>query len=197
MPGLRFYFQGSYPVSKKQFGIFAIFTSAYFLSYFFRSANAVIAPDLSTEMGLDAAQLGLMTSLFFATFALAQIPLGVGLDRWGPRWVTSGLMLFGALGSLIFALAPSLGALALGRALIGVGMAGVLMGSLKAFSRWLTYTRFSGHNVKPLKPHNWLGFDSPERNGSGCDCRRPRCIQKCRVWLHPGRRRVGGIPVQF
>lgn len=123
--------------------IFVLFTSAYFLSYFFRSANAVIAPGLSAEMGLDAAQLGLMTSLFFATFAAAQIPLGVGLDRWGPRWVTPGLMLFGALGSLIFGLAPSFAGLAVGRALIGVGMAGVLMGSLKAFSRWFPPNRFA------------------------------------------------------
>ncbi len=127
----------------KQTLIFGLFTAAYFLSYFFRSANAVIAPDLSAEMGLDAAQLGLMTSLFFATFAAAQIPLGVGLDRWGPRWVTPGLMLFGALGSLVFGLSPSFAGLAVGRALIGVGMAGVLMGSLKAFSRWFPANRFA------------------------------------------------------
>ncbi len=123
--------------------VFWLFTSAYFLSYFYRSANAVIAPDLSAEMALGAGQLGLMTSLFFATFALAQLPLGVALDRWGPRWVTPGLMLVGAAGSAAFALAPGFGALALGRGLIGVGMAGVLMGSLKAFSRWYPAERFA------------------------------------------------------
>ena len=60
----------------KQVQVFLLFTAAYFLSYFSRSANAVIAPDLSNEMRLDAAQLGLMTSLFFAAFASVQIPLG-------------------------------------------------------------------------------------------------------------------------
>lgn len=123
--------------------VFILFTAAYFLSYFFRSANAVIAPDLSRELGLEAAELGLMTSLFFASFALSQVPLGVGLDRWGPRWVTPGLMLLGAVGSLVFAVAPAFGMLALGRALIGVGMAGVLMGSLKAFSQWFPPHRFA------------------------------------------------------
>ncbi len=123
--------------------IFTLYTAAYFLSYFYRSANAVIAPDLSSEMSLDAARLGLMTSLFFATFALAQLPLGVGLDRWGPRWVTPGLMLIGALGSLVFAIAPSFIVLALGRALIGMGMAGVLMGSFKVFSQWYPPERFA------------------------------------------------------
>jgi predicted MFS family arabinose efflux permease len=123
--------------------VFGLFTAAYFLSYFFRSANAVIAPDLSRELGLVAAQLGLMTSLFFAAFAAMQLPLGIWLDRWGPRWVTPGLMWVGVAGSVLFALAPSYGSLALGRALIGVGMAGVLMGSLKIFSQWFPLEHYA------------------------------------------------------
>jgi predicted MFS family arabinose efflux permease len=98
---------------------------------------------LARELQLNAGQLGLLTSLFFATFAAIQLPLGVWLDRWGSRWVTPALMFVGALGSLIFALAPSLVPLALGRALIGVGMAGVLMGSLKIFSQWFRADRFA------------------------------------------------------
>jgi predicted MFS family arabinose efflux permease len=127
----------------RQFTIFVLFTSAMFLSYFFRSANAVIAPDLSAEMGLDAAQLGLMTSLFFGAFAAMQIPLGIGLDRWGPRWVTPGLMLAAVVGALVYANAGSFGVLALGRALIGMGMAGVLMGSLTIFSQWFSARRYA------------------------------------------------------
>ena len=115
--------------------VFGLFSAAYFISYFFRSANAVISGDLSRELGLDAGQLGLMTSLFFASFAAIQVPMGIWLDRWGPRWVTPGLMFVGALGSLVFALAPSFVPLAIGRALIGVGMAGVLMGSSSTSSR--------------------------------------------------------------
>ena len=127
----------------KHLYIFIMFTAAYFLSFFYRSANAVIAPDLSRELSLGAAELGFMTSVFFASFALVQLPLGIGLDRWGPRWVTPGLMLVGAAGSLIFAIAPSFAILAVGRALIGVGMAGVLMGSLKTFSQWFPPHRFA------------------------------------------------------
>jgi len=123
--------------------VFILFTAAYFMSYFFRSANAVIAPDLAREMQLTAADLGLMTSLFFATFAAVQTPLGIGLDRWGPRWVTPILMLVGVIGALIFAVAPSFPVLALGRALIGMGMAGVLMGSLTIFSQWFSAQRFA------------------------------------------------------
>lgn len=123
--------------------IFLLFTAAYFLSYFFRSANAVIAPDLAAELRLDAARLGLMTSLFYAAFAAVQIPLGVALDRWGARRVTPGLMLLAVGGSLLFAIAPGFSQLAAGRALIGAGMAGVLMGSLTIFSRWFPAERYA------------------------------------------------------
>ncbi len=83
-----------------------------------------------------------MTSLFFAAFAAVQIPLGLGLDRFGPRYVTSGLMMAGVAGSLLFAAAQGFLALAIGRALIGVGMAGILMGALKAFSQWFAPSRY-------------------------------------------------------
>src|SRR5829696_10277782 len=96
--------------------VFALFTAAYFLSYFFRSANAVIAGDLARELHLNAGQLGLLTSLFFAAFAAIQLPMGVWLDRWGSRWVTPALMFIGAVGSLIFAISPTFVPLAIGRA---------------------------------------------------------------------------------
>jgi predicted MFS family arabinose efflux permease len=123
--------------------VFGLFAAAYFLSYFYRSANAVIAPDLSRELSLSASELGFMTSLFFAAFAAAQIPIGISLDRWGPRLVVPGLMMLGMVGSLIFATGESLLMLSLGRALIGVGMASVLMGSIKAFSLWFPPRRFA------------------------------------------------------
>ena len=123
--------------------VFLIFTVAYFLSYFYRSANAVIAPDLRGDLGLTASQLGLMTSLFFAAFAAVQLPLGVGLDGVGPRWMTPALMLVAAAGSLVFAAATGFAGLALGRALIGVGMAGVLMGAFKVFGQWFSARRYA------------------------------------------------------
>ncbi|HEX7003832.1 MAG TPA: MFS transporter [Trueperaceae bacterium] len=123
--------------------VFLVFVIAYFFSYFFRSTNAVIADDLSRDLSLTAAQLGLMTSLFFLTFGAAQVPLGAALDRFGARFVTSGLMLAAVVGALLFSAAQSFAALALGRALIGLGMAGILMGSLKAFSGWFPPQRFA------------------------------------------------------
>lgn len=123
--------------------IFILFTTATFLSYFFQLGNAVISPDLSAELNLTPAELGLMSSAFFATFALAQIPLGIGLDRLGARWVVSGLLVVGVIGSVIFATAQSFLQLTIGRGLIGFGMASILMGSLKILSQVYPPNRFA------------------------------------------------------
>ncbi len=116
--------------------VFWLLTAAYFMSYFFRSTNAVIAPDLTRELRLNAADLGLMTSSFFAAFALAQIPIGVGLDRFGPRVMQPVLLCLAVLGSLTFYTAQSLPMLVLARTLLGVGLGGSLMAAFKAFSLW-------------------------------------------------------------
>jgi MFS family permease len=127
----------------RRVAIFAVFAAAYFLSQFFRSANAVLSKELAQDLALAAAQLGLMTSLFYVAFAMVQPPLGIALDRWGARAVTPTLMLVGAMGSLLFATGHAFAQVALGRALIGMGMAGVYMGSLKVFSRWFSLRRFA------------------------------------------------------
>jgi sugar phosphate permease len=126
---------------KQRLVLFTCFALGYFLSNFFRAANAVIAPDLVRELELSAADLGLMTSLFYAGFALVQLPLGAALDRYGPRLALPALMLVAAAGALVFAAADSFAPLAAGRALIGVGMAGGLMGAIKAFGVWFSHER--------------------------------------------------------
>jgi MFS family permease len=123
--------------------MFGVWSFAFLLSYFFRSANAVIAPELRAAFELDAASLGLMTSTFFAAVALAQLPLGIALDRWGPRRVVPATMLAGVAGAWVFGSATDLASLATGRALLGLGFAGVLMGALQAFGRWFPERRFA------------------------------------------------------
>ena len=127
----------------KRYSIFLVYLGAYFLSSFFRATNAVIADDLIRDIGLDAASLGLMTGIFFGVFALAQFILGPSLDRFGSRLTMSLLLLPAVVGSLVFAFADSFFGLMLGRALIGLGMAGCLMASLKAFSEWFPPERFA------------------------------------------------------
>ncbi|SHI80607.1 Predicted arabinose efflux permease, MFS family [Malonomonas rubra DSM 5091] len=121
--------------------LFLPFGLGYFVSYVFRTVNAVIAPDLVTDLGLSPASLGLLTSAYFLTFAAFQLPLGILLDRYGSRRVESVLLLFAAAGALLFSLADSLSMLLLGRALIGLGVSACLMAAFKSFSAWLPADR--------------------------------------------------------
>jgi predicted MFS family arabinose efflux permease len=112
---------------------FTILSALFTLSMFYRVSNAVIAPDLVRDLGLDPETLGILGGAFFYSFALLQIPMGLLLDRVGPRKVVTLFSFVGALGALIFALSGSFWAALCGRILIGAGMASVLMGTFKVF----------------------------------------------------------------
>ena len=117
------------------------FSLCYFLSYLYRAVNAVIAPNLVSDIGLDAGELGLLTAAYLIGFAGFQIPLGLLLDRFGPRKVQALLLCVGALGALLFAYAATRWGLSLGRMLIGIGSAGGLMAGFKAVSIWVPEAR--------------------------------------------------------
>lgn len=121
--------------------VFIPFALGYFLSYLYRVVNAVIAPDLIGELGLGASQLGLLTSAYFLSFALFQLPLGMLLDHYGPRRTEALLLLFAALGALVFAFSSSAAGLIVGRALIGLGVSSCLMAAFKAYSIWVPRER--------------------------------------------------------
>ena len=106
--------------------IFFPLAGGYFLSFFYRSINAMIAPDLINELGLSPAELGLMTAAYFLGFGLFQFPLGILLDRFGPARVQSSLLAVAAVGALLFSTGETVLSLSLGRGLIGVGVAGAL-----------------------------------------------------------------------
>jgi MFS family permease len=133
---------GSVPVNAMVV-VFCPFAAGYYLSYFYRYVNAVIAKDLVADFGIVPADLGLLTGAYFLSFALAQIPLGVALDRFGPRRCTAALFCVAAAGALTFGLARDLAMLTWGRALIGLGVSAGLMGSIKAFTLWFPRERLT------------------------------------------------------
>jgi len=115
---------------------FAVLVAAYVLSQFFRAFLAVLAPVLGAEIGAGPGDLALASGVWFAVFAAMQIPVGIGLDRIGPRQVAGVLFTLGAGGgAALFALAGSPGSLVLAMALIGAGCAPVLMASFYIFAR--------------------------------------------------------------
>jgi MFS family permease len=115
----------------------------YIVSQFLRSSVGVIAPDLAAELGLTAGEIGLLSSAFFLVFAAVQLPLGVALDRFGPR----ACLLVGAaitvVGVVLFAVATSPGGLIAARGLMGLGCSASFMAPLALYARKFPPDRFA------------------------------------------------------
>ncbi len=126
--------------------VFVPFALGYLLSYLLRVVNAVIAPALIEDLGLSASDLGLLTSANLFAFAAFQLPLGVLLDRYGPRRTEAVLLIVAAVGTAVFALAGSLALLILGRAMIGLGTSACLMAAFTAYAIWLPKERLPAVN---------------------------------------------------
>ena len=121
--------------------VFLPFAAGYYCSFLFRNVNSVVFPELTQQFDLSPGMLGLLTSAYFITFAGAQLPLGVLIDRYGPRRVNATMLLVAAAGAAVFSLASGLTGLLIGRALLGMGVAVCLMSSMTAFVIWFPRER--------------------------------------------------------
>jgi MFS family permease len=110
-------------------------TIAFVFSQFYRAFLAVLTPVLSTELGATKADLSLASGAWFISFALFQFPVGIWLDRYGPRWVTAALFAVAAAGAFLFAAATAPWMLVLAMVLMGIGCSPVLMGAVFLIAR--------------------------------------------------------------
>lgn len=143
------------------------FALGYFMSYLFRAVNQVIAPDLIADFNLSPGELGRLTAAYLFGFTLFQLPLGLLLDRFGPRRVQTALLLVSAGGAALFALAPDPWSLTVARGILGLGLCGCLMSAFKANAMWLPMSRVALGNatamavgalgvVTATRPADWL-----------------------------------------
>ena len=129
--------------------VFLAFASAYFLSALLRSVTATLAPVFSAELGLGAADMGLLAGTYFLGFSAMQLPLGIWLDRIGPKRVLCGLLTLAIAGCLAFAAASSVAQLMMARFVIGMGVSACLMAPLTLFRRALSVP-------DQLRANSWL-----------------------------------------
>jgi predicted MFS family arabinose efflux permease len=129
--------------------LFLTFAFTYFLSALLRAVTATLAPVFSAELGLQAADLGLLSGAFFLGFASMQLPLGRALDRWGPRRTLLVLLSAAVLGCSAFAWAQGLTALTAARVLIGAGVGACLMAPLTLYRRLFT-------PAAQLRANSWM-----------------------------------------
>lgn len=123
--------------------IFLPFAAGYYLAYLFRTINTLIAGPLGPDLGLGAADIGLLTSIYFLVVMAGQIPIGMLLDRYGPRRVQSLLLAVAAAGAALFGLSTGFVSLLIARAMIGLGSAAALMSGLKMIVLWFPRERLA------------------------------------------------------
>ncbi|HEX2215548.1 MAG TPA: MFS transporter, partial [Xanthobacteraceae bacterium] len=131
------------PLSAYGLAVLAALAAVYLVSQILRNSIGVIAPDLAREVGLSAAELGLLSSAFFVAFACAQIPLGIGIDRFGPKACMLVCAVIAVAGATLFARAATPAELIFARVLMGLGSCCYLMAPLAFFARRFAPDRFT------------------------------------------------------
>lgn len=113
------------------------------ISLLLRSSLGVLGPDLMRDFAIGPEALGLLAGVFFITFAALQLPLGILLDRLGPRRVVAGGLAVAALGCALFVVAPDFRALLIGRVVMGAGCAALMIGGFVLLSRWFAAAEYA------------------------------------------------------
>jgi predicted MFS family arabinose efflux permease len=124
--------------------LIAALVSIYAISQFLRNSIGVIANDLARELDLSATQTGLLSSAFFFAFAAVQIPIGILIDRYGPKRTMLATAVLTVAGTVLFALAPSASLLIGARAAMGLGCSTFFMAPLVIYARRFPPERFAG-----------------------------------------------------
>ena len=114
----------------------------FLIAFFHRAAPGVIAKELMQAFGMTGAEVGLLSAMYFYSYASFMVPGGLLIDSAGPRWVIAGGGLVMGLGSLAMGLAVSPLALFAGRLLVGLGATVTFTGALKIAANWFPPSQF-------------------------------------------------------
>lgn len=115
----------------------------FFYAWILRVAPSVMIDELMRDFQIGAGAIGGLSAFYFYGYAGMQVPVGLLIDRFGPRRLMSVAALVCAAGCVVFALAPALWALSLGRFLIGASAAFSLVGAMAVAGQWFPSTRFA------------------------------------------------------
>ena len=115
----------------------------YFLGNFFRPFLAVVAGDLSRELGLDAAGLATLQATFLLAFAFTQVPVALSLDRFGPRRILILSLCAGVAGGVLLSVSGQPWHALIAMALLGAGFSPVMMAGFYIIGRVYPPERFA------------------------------------------------------
>jgi len=106
------------------------------VNYFDRIALSIANQAVSDELNLSAAQMGLLLSAFSLPYAIAQLPMGILLDRLGARVMLGAGLLLWSIAQLAGGFVQTLNQFFVARVLLGVGEAPQFPAGAKVFSEW-------------------------------------------------------------
>ncbi len=129
--------------SSRRWAIFFLGGLNFIMSMYYRASITVISPTLIKELGLSTYELSHLSAVFYYVFAACQIPLGISIDKFGPRKVLIALSIPSICGAMLFALGDGAKTLILGRAIIAIGMSGNMMLLMAFIASWFPGNRFA------------------------------------------------------
>ena len=115
----------------------------FFYAWIMRVAPSVMVEELMREFAVGAGVLGNLSAAYFYGYAGMQIPVGLLLDRFGPRRLITVAALCCAGGCVLFATGTTLATVITGRFLIGAAAAFSLVGSMAVAGQWFAPARFA------------------------------------------------------
>src|SRR3989338_7867051 len=121
-------------------GIGALF---YFYEYLLRVAPSVVTNELMLTYHIGAAALGNLTAFYYYIYSPMQLPVGLLMDRYGPRRLLTIATATCAIGTFLFTYTHYLWVAQVGRFLTGFGSAFAFVGVLKLATIWLPPQRFA------------------------------------------------------
>jgi len=116
--------------------VLALLWLSFFSVHFHRVAYSPLIPIMMQELDISYASAGLLMSAYFLAYAIAQIPMGVLVDRFGPRKVVSLFMIIFAGGAILFTKVTNFEMGVISRFLIGFGSAVIWISGIKIISYW-------------------------------------------------------------
>ncbi|TAL58849.1 MAG: MFS transporter, partial [Legionella sp.] len=121
-------------------GLGAIF---YSYEYLLRIAPSVMENALRAHFDLSATGFGAISSIYYLAYVPMQLPVGVLLDRYGPKRLLTIACMICVIGTYLFTGTSTVWVASVGRFLMGFGSAFAFVGVLKLGTLWLPENRLA------------------------------------------------------
>lgn len=115
----------------------------YLYQFILRNSPGVMTDDLMRDFSVEACSLGILSSFYLVSYVSLQIPVGLGMDKFGPTRLLKGAIFLCIIGTIVFALSDSFYLACFGRLLIGAGSTCAFLGSLKLATNWFHAERLA------------------------------------------------------